>query len=237
MPSDFPLWRLSPEDAARIIIREPLKPVERHKFWRKREMRIRPSKRSEPRRDDLDRLNLAKPNHRGNLNSYWRQAFLEHSEEFPIVLLIGPMMRDGRFYTYTSDRVANPLGFERDKGPWLGLYSRAQYESDMAYWEEARALLRENYILGQQGEGPYIDGLLFLKGDNLLLAEQARCKARLAGTRAIMEQRRLAKELARPKVEDDQKWLQVKDEAVAIQFKRSGYTVQYLGIHNYRVAI
>lgn len=235
MSTNFPLWRLRPEDAARIIILEPLKPVERHKFWRKREMRIRPSKRSAPRNDDMQRLALAKVDHKGNLNSYWREFFEEHASEFPIFgVRIGPLMRNGQFDS-PPERLANPLPLDRERAPFQGMYSRDAYEQDVAYFEATRALLRENFILGQQGEGPLMDGLIFMRADNLLLAEIDHCKARLRATWAILEQRKLAKQMAQAKPKKREAWHTIKDEAVAMKFKQSGYTVRYLGIHNYQV--
>lgn len=232
MPADFPLWRLRPEEAARLIILDPLRPVERHKFWRKREMRIRPSHRSAPRNDDMQRLALAKLDHKGNLNSYWRQAFAEHADEFPVVLLIGPLMQDGRFYTYRPDRVANPLGFERERPPFEGIYSRAQFEADEAYFEAARALNRENFILGQQGEGPRVDGLIYMRIDNLLLAEIAHCKARLQMTWVILEASRKAKQTDKPrKSKKPEVWHNIgKNHDAAVGFKQSGYKVTWDGL-------
>jgi hypothetical protein len=134
------------------------------------------------------------------------------------------------------DHVANPLEFERERPPFEGLYSRDAYESDVEYLEQARALNRENFILGQQGEGPYVDGLIYLKVDNLLLAEITHCAARLRVTSAILQARRLSKLKAQAK--DDEHWQPIgTDEAVAFQFKHSGHTVRKVGLRNYEVLI
>ena len=243
---EFPLWRLRPEDAARIIIIEPLRPVEKHKFWYKRSMSLKGSSKKidpdrlrgaqyKPRDEDMRRLAQAKPNHEGKLNSYWRRYFEEYADSYPrIMALIGPMLKDGKFYSQV-EHVANPLG-ERERPPFEGMYSRDQYEQDILYFESARAVNRENFILGQQGEGPYVDGLIYLKVDNLLLAEIAHCAARLRVTSAILQARRLSKLKAQAK--DDEHWQPIgTDEAVAFQFKHSGHTVRKVGLRNYEVLI
>jgi len=178
--------------------------------------------------DDLKFLAKAKVNHRGQPNSYWRQAFEEHFREFPIIgVLQGPMLRSGLYYSQSqADRVAHPYPLERAKGEWQGMYSRAAFEADVAYFEETRALLRENFILGQQDEGPYLDGLVFLKADQLLLAEIKHCEARLRTTSAILQASRMAK----PKAEE--KWRKIgNDSAVAIEFKKSGHEVRSTGLY------
>jgi hypothetical protein len=214
MQTDFPLWRLRPEDAARIIIMLDPVPVEHHKFWRKRDMRIRPSKRSAPRQEHNQFLAKA-GNHR-----YWSQLRWEHANEFPIVKIRqGPLLRDGGFTSYQP--VANALG-ERQREPWQGMYSRAQYEADFEYIEAARALLRENFILGQRKEGPYLDGIIFMRTDSLLLAEQAHLKARLQTTGAILQAKRSAKLEAK-----EETWKTIgADEAVALQYKQSGFEIR-----------
>ncbi len=214
--SQFPLWRLKPEDAARIIILAPLQAVERHKHWHKRIPRTHPSKCSKPRVDDVQALNRAK------WDGYW-EAYLEAwAEAFPVAAQKARAVREP---------IANPLASERERPPFEGMYSRAQYEMDLEYFEEARAKVRENFILGQQGEGPYMDGLLFMKLDNLMLAEMAHCKARLDMTRAIMANK--AKTRA---VSESDVWKSIGgDESVAMQFKHSGHTVRKVGLHSYEI--
>jgi len=227
---EFPLWRLKPEDAARIIILLPQTRVEHHKHWHKRIPRIHPSKRSAPRMDDERTLDRAK------WHSYWEAYHEDQLEAFPIVgVLKGPFLRNGQFWSQV-DRVANPLGFERQREPFEGLYSRDAYEHDVEYLEQARALNRENFILGQQGEGPYVDGLIYMRVDNLLQAEIAHCAARLRTTSAILQARRLAKLKAQSK--DNEHWQPIgTDEATAFQFKHSGYTIRKVGLRNYEVLI
>lgn len=229
MPNEFPLWRLRPEDAARIIILEPLKPVEHHKFWHKRVPRSRPSKRSAPRVDDLKQLDSA-------LNTkYWLEYQRQWAEACPMIaVVVGPMLADGRFYSQ-GDRIANPLPNQREREPWAGMYSRAQFEADELYFEQARALNRENYILGQQHEGPYIDGLLYVRVDNLLLAEIDHARARLQQTSAILQAARAEKAAAKPQAKGEA-WHSIGgDEAVAMKFKQSGYPIRKVGLHSYEV--
>jgi len=220
MPTDFPLWRLRPEDAARIIINIPTEHVAARKFEHKREMRLRPSHRSAPRADDLKTLDKA------NNDRHWYEYKLDQAEEFPrISLLIGPLLKDGTFFT--PQHVANALGAERPRDPFQGMYSRAQFEADTAYLEETRALLRENFILGQRHEGPYLDGVIYLRTDNMILAEMDRLKSRLRATWAIIESAKLAKKLARPKIKEHKPWQNIgNNEAVAYKFKQSGYVVR-----------
>ncbi len=224
---EFPLWRLRPEEAARIIILEPLRPVEHHKHWHKRVPRTHPTRSTKPRVDDLKTLDKAK------YDGYWLEYNKQWAETCPMIgILLGPLLKHGAYYSQT-DKITNPLG-ERERPPWLGMYSRAAFEQDVAYFEAARALNRENFILGQQGEGPYVDGLIYMRVDNLLLAEMEHCKARLRQTWAIMEQRRLEKLAAKPK--EDDHWHRIgADESVAYQFKHSGYTVRKIGLHSYEV--
>jgi hypothetical protein len=221
MPADFPLWRLRPEEAARIIILEPQQKVERHKFWRKREMRIRPSKRSAPRVDSDRFLAMAKD------NKYWGAYKAEHQDEFPVLqILHGPLMADGRFFSY-RDKIWHPLGGERQREPWAGTYSREQYECDWQYLEEARALLRENFILGQRGEGPYLDGIVFMRADSLLEAEQLRCKNRLQMTWALIEASRAARRQASPKEGKPEYWHNIGlDETTAMAWKQRGHQIR-----------
>jgi len=188
-----------------------------------------------PRDDDMQRLAQAKPNHKGQANSYWRRYFEEYADAYPrIMALIGPMLRDGKFFSYV-DEVVNPLG-ERERPPWEGPYSRDAYEADIEYFEAARALNRENYILGQQDEGPYIDGLLYMRVDNLLLAEEDHCKARLRAMQAIMEAKKLEKKRSLPPPREKDVWHPIgRDESVAMQFRHSGYPVRKVGLHSYEV--
>lgn len=221
MPNEFPLWRLRPEDAARIIILEPLVPVEKRKFWRKREMRIRPDGPYKPRTDDLKTLARAK------FDGYWEALGEEYAEEFPrITIAIGPMLASGKFYSWVEPKPEHPLAAERQREKWAGLYSRQQYETEIEYLEATRALLKENFILGQRGEGPYMDGIIFMKADNLLLAEEQRCKSRLQATSALLQARRMAKE-KKGRGKKVEKWQNVgNDEDVAMKFKQSGYTIR-----------
>lgn len=219
MPSEFPLWRLRPEDAARIIILEPLVPVEKRRFWRKREMRIRPDGPYKPRNDDLKTLARAK------FNGYWEALGEEYAEEFPrITIAIGPLLANGKFYSWVEPRPEHPLAANREREAWAGMYSRQQYETDIEYLEATRALLKENFVLGQRGEGPYVDGIVFMRADNLLLAEELRCKNRLQVTSAILSAKREKKPRRGKKPEH---WQNVgNDEAVAMKFKQSGYTIR-----------
>ena|SRR5271154_1439231 len=221
--AEFPLWRLRPEEAARIIILEPLRKTEHHKFWRKREMRIKPSHRSAPRDDDQKTLDKAAN------GKYWPEWRWLRDEAFPVIsVLIGPMCKDGLFWSQ-KDHVHNSLLTDRPRNPWQGMYSREQYEQDVAYYEEVRALLRENYILGQRKEGPYLDGILFMKADNLLLAEQEHCKARLQATRAILDRSRREQAMKSGKRErkTSEQWQNIgADEALAFSFKQSGYRIK-----------
>ena len=173
---------------------------------------------------------------RAKWDGYWEAYHEAKLEAFPIVgVLQGPMLANGSYYSQV-DHVANPLEFERERPPFEGLYSRDAYEHDVEYLEQARALNRENFILGQQGEGPYVDGLIYLKVDNLLLAEITHCAARLRVTSAILQARRLSKLKAQAK--DDEHWQPIgTDEAVAFQFKHSGHTVRKVGLRNYEVLI
>lgn len=238
--TDFPLWRLRPEDAARIIILEPLKPVERRKFWRKRAMRLKPSDkhidpdrlkgpRYKPSEQDLKTLR------RATHDSQWKAWAEEWAEAFPrIGVLHGPLLRDGRYYSQPQDRPANPLATDRPREPFAGMYSRAAFEADEQYYEAARDLLRENFYLSQTGDGPKMDGLVFMKIDNLLLAEIEFCKARLRLTWAILEQSRKAKADKRPKKQSGN-WQSVgNDEAVALDFKHKGYKVRKIDTLTHR---
>ncbi len=221
MPAEFPLWRSRPEEAARIIIMAPQEPVEKHKFWRKREMRIRPSKRSEPRADD-DKFLAKAANGR-----YWSQYTWEHANEFPIIgVMLGPLLRDGGFFSLQP--IHNALLSEREREPWGGMYSRKQYDADVAYLEETRALLRENFLLGQRKEGPYLDGVIFMRTDNLLVAEQLRCKHRLQMTWALIEASRAAKgKRSGSKERQPEHWQNIGvDEAVAMKFKQAGHKIR-----------
>lgn len=223
MPTDFPLWRLRPEDAARIIILEPLTKTTKLKFEHKRIPRVHLSPRSAPRQDDLQALNRATDVRK------WEAHFEAYQKEYPVLgVLIGPMYRNGRFYQH--EVVANPLLTDRPRGPWAGMYSREQYELDVAYYEAARALLRENFILGQRKEGPYLDGIIFKKADSLLLAEQEHCKARLQAMYAILDQSRKQKQIKsgkRDKKNTTGHWQNIGDnEAVAFKFKQSGYAIR-----------
>jgi hypothetical protein len=219
---DFPLWRLRPEDAARIIILEPLTKTTKLKFEHKRVPRTHPSGPYKPRQDDLKALNSA------THDKKWAAHFEEYQQEFPVIgVLIGPMTRNGRFYQ--CEKIENPLLTDRPREPWAGMYSREDYERDTAYFEACRALLRENFILGQRGEGLYLDGIIFQTTDNLLLAEQAHCKARLQATYAILEQSRKQKTFARGRKQGQriERWQNIGDnETVAYQFKQSGYTIR-----------
>ena len=237
---EFPLWQLKPEDVARLIVYSPARPVEKHLHWRKREVRTHPSLRYAPRHDDLDRLALAKPNHQGKLNSYWTEAFRSHAELFPVIgVAIGPLLANGLFFSY-RDKISNPLPTEREREPWQGMYSRAQYEEDITYFERGRALLRENFYLGQTGQGPYLDGLVFMSADNRVLAEMEHCKARLRATWAIIEARKHEKANASAKAQGKQEpdWKSIgHDEAVAMCFKHKGYPIRKVGLHNYEVLL
>lgn len=202
---DFPLWRLRPEDAARIIILAPLEPVERHKFWHKREMRIRPSKRNVPRVDDLRRMGRAAQ------DAYWEAFEHEFQDAYPTVgLLIGPL----------PERPDNPLLDMHQDGEWARQYTLDDFEWDMLYFEHGRRVLWQQFVKGQI-EGPKIDALIFQKADNLMLAEQARFKARYKLATEIRARQRKAR------VKPIEHWQNIgRDEAMALGFKHSGYEVR-----------
>lgn len=214
MPSDFPLWVLKPEEAARIIILSPQQPVERHKFWRKRAMRIRPSKRNAPRIDDLKRLSKA------TFDEYWKQAFADLGCEFPTIgALIGPLLRNGKFYI--KEQVLDPLEFANQNAEWADGYSQEMFDWDWLYFEQGRVMLWKRYLDGQTGAGPRIDAMLYVKADNLMAAEQDHCKAKLKMAIEIRARKRKAKPI---KIEH---WLNIgPSDEVARGFKFSGYDVR-----------
>jgi hypothetical protein len=226
LSSDFPLWRLRPEDAARIIILEPKRPVTHPKHWYKRTMRIKASPRSAPRAHDIQALRKAgyyDDAIRHGAHDYWKQYAEEYVKAYPVISIMqGPLLEDGAFFSQAG-RAEHPLGFERQREPWLGMYSRVEFEYDCEIIEAARALIRENYILGQRGEGLYVDGLIYLKADKLCDAEIDRCKARLQTTRAILEKKAAGR--AKPKANDQ--WRAIgTDEAVAKQWEHSGFKIR-----------
>lgn len=226
MDGEFPLWRLRPEDAARIIILDSEPEPKRLAMEHKREMRIRPSHRSKPSSQDMRALAKAKD------DNYWKFYFLEENEQFPrIGILQGPLLRDGTFVAY-RDTIEHPLGAERprDKQPFE-IYSRKAYDRDIAALEKSRALLMENFVLGQRGEGPYLDGVIYKKADDLLLAEIARCTNKYRAMVAIMQARRFEKAKAAAQVKPKEKWFNIgADEKIALTYKHSGFTVRRVDV-------
>jgi len=215
---EFPLWRLKPEDAARLIILEPLRAVERHKFWHKREMRIRPSRRSAPRMEDVRTLDKAK------WAGYWDAYQDEYHDEFPVGVLHGPLLANHQFsgVKYIPE--------------WDEKYSAAAFEEDVAYFEAARWRNWHNFILGQEGKRPYLDSLICIHIDRLLLTEIDHCKAKRKAVLAALANKRLAKLKDRPKKAEH--WQDIgTNEATAFAFKHSGYTVRKVGLRNYEVLI
>jgi len=220
MDGDFPLWRLRPEDAARMIILLPAKQVKQLPFEHKREMRSHPSKVRRPSNQDLVTWNKADHKH------YWEAWKQDEGKEFPrikypvIAIMQGPLLKDGGFYSVPSK--FNP---EAKGVPWDGLYGRDQHDADIEALERLRARLRENFILGQRKEGPYIDGLVYMRADNLLIAEIAYCEAKLRFTWAILKNKRAVKKQAQP----EGKWRNIgNDESLAKQFEHSGYKIRQI---------
>lgn len=216
----FPLNQWKPADIARLIVLLPVEHVPKKKGWRKREMRIRPSHRSAPMVTDLKTLNKA------TKNQFWKAYFEDEAEEFPRVgLMHGPLMEDGGFLS--PQRVHNALTAFREREPFQGLYSRLEHDYDVEKLEYARALARENFILGQRGEGPYIDGLVYKRVDSLLEAEIAYCDARLRFTSFILSQRR--KEKVTKKQQESEKWVKLPEgteEKVAKAYEHSGFKIR-----------
>lgn len=218
---DIPLHLMTGKDSARLIIAWPsiqaFPPASN--LGGKREMRLHPSHRSKPSNQDIRTWVKADHKH------YWEAWKRDELTQFPrIGVRIGPLRENGAFDS--PEFIANPLRVERerDKIDWDGLYTRARCDAEVATLEHGRALLRENFILGQRKEGPYMDGLLYIRADNLFLAEIQRCKNKLRLTSAILSQRKAAKAKLQAKKET---WMAIgSDDATALRFKQAGYTIR-----------
>ena len=216
-------WKVA--DIARLIILLPVERVPRKAGWRKREMRLRPSHRNAPSDRDMKTLRLAQENHRGEPNSYWREYFTEHAEQFPTVgVMIGPLREDGTFNT--PERVPHALAAFRERAPFTGLYTRLEHDYDVERLEYMRALARENFILGQRQEGPYVDGLVYKRVDSLLQAEIDFCDAKLRFTRFILSQKDKSGPPKETKKEHWQALPPETTEAVALAYRHSGFHVR-----------
>lgn len=222
------LEKWKPADIARLIILLPVEHVPARKFWHKRDQRLKPSDKNailhskpyyKPTAKDMEFLKQAKA------NGQWRAFFEEQAHEFPrIGLAHGPLLADGRFYSH-RDRVDRPLGAFREREAFQGFYSRVEHDYDVARLEYLKALAMENFILGQRGEGPYVDGLVYKTIDAKLDAEIAWCDARFRFTAFMLSEKRKEKRPAK----ESTKWNKLPpgtSEEVAMQFKHSGYQVR-----------
>lgn len=221
LPNEL-LFKLKAEDAARLIILEPLAPVSRHKFWHKREMRIRPSRLNTPRQDDMKRLNDAEEKLNPNAKARWDEFFKQQETEFPTIgLMIGPLMRNGQFWT-NKEQIENPISlFSKQDANWAKDYSADDLDWDLMYLKHTRDMLNRRFVDGQLNAGAYLDALVFLRADSLLMAETARCKSKY---RLAVEVRSRAR---RPRQTKPQFWKNIgADEATMLGFKHSGYDVR-----------
>lgn len=199
MHFDWAKWK--PEYVARMIVDLPLERVRKLKFehkrtWRRTKRTLRyegewAEVHSKPQYKPVDKAMqlLAKARD----NAYWKAYGETANEEFPrIGIAEGPLMADGRFTSY-RDKIPHPLPGEREREPFQGMYSRAEHDEDVDRLEYLREMARENFILGQRGEGPKVDGLVYMRVDAMLLAEIEYCDARLRFTRFILSQHDKAK--------------------------------------------
>jgi hypothetical protein len=200
------LWRMKPQDAARLIVLEPISKVERHKFWHKREMRIKHSRLNKPRFDDVKRMGKAA------WDGYWEAFHEDWAEQF---LQLFPKPK--------GLRPENPLMFEQQV--WEhNLYSQADFEEDMEYYNEARAYAWLRFVRGQIGEWAHLDGLVYLAIDSALAAEQLRCKNKRIVTQELIKNKRAAKRRSAPRRET---WLNIgRDADIAMRFKQAGHTIR-----------
>lgn len=202
------LWRLSSQDAARLIILEPIEHVPRRRFWHKRPMSIRSSRKNKPRVDDLKRLSKAA------WDRYWDEFHKDWDEEFQKLIGKAP-----------SGPVTNPL--IGDNQVPLYAYGELDLMEDLDYFEEARAYLWLRFIRGQIGEGPRLDALIYLKMDSLLRAEIDRAKYKFKLTQQAIAAKRLAKRAKRSQAPRQEIWHNIgDDEEIALQFRHSGHTVR-----------
>jgi hypothetical protein len=208
---DIPLHLLTGKDSARLIIAWPSTHVfpPAHSLGGKREMRIRHSPRSAPSRQDL--RTWIKADHR----HYWSAWKQDEFEQFPrIGVKIGPMLANGQFVSPES--IANPLSLNREIGQ--GPYTAKMFREQVEGLENALALLKQRFILGQLGQGPHIDGVLFIQAESLFKAEIEHCKQRRKYAIANKGKRAA-------KAEPQTVWMKI-DESMVQRFRENGYTVR-----------
>lgn len=237
MDGEYPLWRLKPEEAARIIV-YMAEPKARHlkgehkRLWQRCkgnvkhdgvEPLIKPKPQNKPFDGELKVL------HKAEDFDYWRFYMLEQAEQFPrIGVAAGPFMKDGTFVAW-REPVVDHLPLERQREPLpFEIYSRKIYEAEVAGIQGVRSLLMENFILGQRGEGPYMDGIIFKKADDLLLAQIAVCDGKLRRVARIMQNKRFEKRMAKTKAAQAKEvWRPIgNNESTALAFKHNGFTVR-----------
>jgi hypothetical protein len=138
--------------------------------------------------------------------------------------MIGPLLKSGSFFS--PEYIMHPLAFERERSPFKGLYGRNQHDAEVAGYEYRRGVIRDTFIKGQTGEGPYFDGVVFMRADQLLLAEIESCHQRLRATSAIMRERKIML-LAKGEMPAKENWMRIgAEEKVAIGFKHRGCEVR-----------
>lgn len=210
---NIPFHDLRPEQIARLILWLPELPPEKHKFWHKREMRIRPSRCNKPRMDEIKRMALATD------DLHWQRTVEEHADEFPVIgIAHGPLLRNREF-------ISNPITLQVNEPPGFE-YRRSRFQYDMTSLMWTKALLWRAFVKGQLGEGPRVDGVVYLRADKLLDLEMKHCKVRFEHYMAIRRQRRVSRRIPMAEI-----WDTIgRDSAVAAEFRRNGFKTRFIGV-------
>ena len=139
--------------------------------------------------------------------------------------------RDERARAHHRAHVANPLPTERDRPKFGGLYSREEFESDIFNLESARQALLTLFTAGQLGQGPLMDGVVYLGKDTALLQAISDCERKYRASIGIIiksrEATKLQKRIATPKQAVSPLWKNIgNDPDLARAFEHSGFKVR-----------